>query len=177
MSTKKVQQGIPVIIKGGSKSGIIAKAIEIDANSIFSVTQEFQSEPSEWTQSDSAFAISYVESVMVGEMGANLQFCQTSSMAHPLKYTFKDSDDNNIFTIQEASEGSNYSLQISVDSHGNYFQITQSAKGDDNWTTSTFNTLSIVVSVVEVTDVNNTPVCQFLVNDGENIYLNLEPPV
>ncbi len=178
MSENNVQQGIPVIIKGGSKSGILAKAIEIQANSVFSVTQQFQSQPDEWVQSDSDYSISYVESVMVGELGGSLQFCQTSTMAHPLTYEFKDSGGNNIFTIQEVANGSNYTLQISVTLANDYFQITEQPKGDEEaWTASTFNTTDPEVYMVEVTDANNVPVCQLLRTEEEDIFLNLEPPV
>jgi hypothetical protein len=179
MSTFMPEQSIPIIIKGGSKSSIIAKPIEIQANSVFQVTEQFQSQPGEWIQSDSDFAISYVESVMIGDMGAGLQFCQTSSMAHPLTYEFKDSDNNNIFTIKEvAGGGSNYSLQILVDAAGDFFQITQSPKSDDpNWTASAFDTTNTEVYAVEVVDANDIPVCRLLRPSEEDIYLNLEPAV
>jgi hypothetical protein len=179
MSTFMPQQSIPIIIKGGSKSGILAKPIEIQANSTFEVTEQFQSQPNEWIQSDSAFAVSYVESLTIGEMGAGLQFCQTSSMAHPLTYEFKDSESGNIFTIKEvaAAGGSNYSLQISVDLASDYFQITQSSKTDGNWTVSAFNTTNAEVYAVEVVDANNVPVCRLLRANEEDIYLNLEPAV
>jgi hypothetical protein len=177
MSTFMPQQSIPIIIKGGTKSGILAKPIEIQANSVFEVTEQFQSEPNEWIQSDSAFTVSYIESLMIGEMGAGLQFCQTSSMAHPLTYEFKDSESSNIFTIKEVAAGSNYSLQISVDLSGDYFQITQSSKSDGNWSVSTFNTTNTEVYAVEVVDANNIPVCRLLRANEEDIYLNLEPAV
>ena len=177
MSTQKVQQTVPVIIKGG-KSGIIAKAIEIQANSIFQVTQQFQSQPEEWIESNSYFTVSYIESIDIGEMGGNLQFCQTSTMAHPLTYAFKDSNKNNIFTITEVADGNNYSLQITVDSAGEYFQITDSDKAVSNsWTVSTFSTTNTIVAEVEVTDANNIPVCQMLRTNEEDIFLNLEPSV
>jgi hypothetical protein len=177
MSINKVQQSIPIIIKGG-KSGIIAKAIEIQANSVFQVTEQFQSQPEEWIQSDSDFAVSYIESIAVGEMGGSLQFCQTSSMAHPLTYAFKDSAKNNIFTLSEVADGSNYSLQITVDASGDYFQITEEDKAVSNgWTISTFNTTDPIVYEVEVTDANNIPVCQLLRTNGEDIFLDLEPSV
>jgi hypothetical protein len=177
MSIKKVQQTTPVIIKGG-KSGIIAKAIEIQANSIFQVTQQFQSQPGEWTTSDSYYTVSYIESIDIGEMGGDLQFCQTSTMAHPLTYAFKDSNKNNIFTMQEVADGNNYSLQITVDSSGDYFQITDPEKSiSEGWTVSTFNKTSAIVGMVEVTDANNIPVCQIIRANEEDIFLNLEPPV
>jgi len=179
MSTFMPQQSIPIIIKGGSKSGIIAKPIEIQANSVFEVTEQFQSQPNEWIQSDSGFVISYVESLVIGEMGAGLQFCQTSSMAHPLTYEFKDSESNNIFTIREvAGGGNNYSLQISVDLPDDYFQITQAPKSDEeNWTVSAFDTTNTEVYAVEVVDANSIPVCRLLRASEEDIYLNLEPAV
>ncbi len=177
MSTRKVQQTVPVIIRGG-KSGIIAKAIEIEANSLFHVTQQFQSQPEEWIQSDSDFTVSYIESIDIGEMGGDLQFCQTSSMAHPLTYAFKDSAKNNIFTIQEIADGNNYSLQITVDLTNEYFQITQEEKSvSGGWTVSTFSTTNAIVAEVEVTDANNIPVCQLLRTEEEDIFLNLEPSV
>ena len=176
MSTDKVQQTTPIIIKGGSKSGILAKPIEIHANSIFQVTEQFQSQPSEWIQSDSDFVISYIESVVVGELGAGLQFCQTSSMVHPLTYEFKDSDNSNIFTISETAGNGNYSLQISVDLPDDYFQITEASKSaTEAWTISTFNTMNTEVYAVEVIDANNIPVCRLLRANEEDIYLNLEP--
>jgi len=177
MSTKKVGQSIPIIIKGG-RSGIIAQTIEIQANSIFQVTQEFQSQPEEWTASNSYFSVSYIESIDIGEIGGDLQFCQTSSMAHPLTYTFKDSNKNNIFTIQEVADSNNYALQITVDLAGEYFQVTDSDKSVSNsWTVSTFSTTNAVVGVVEITDANDVPVCQLLRTNEEDIFLNLEPPV
>jgi len=176
MSTKIVQQGMPIIIKGGNKSGILAQAIEIQASGIFQVTEQFQSQPNEWIESNSDFSISYVESVMVGEMGVNLQFCQTSLMAHPLTYEFKDSDNNNIFTIREVANGSNYSLQIAVDLADDYFHITEGGKSDnETWSGSVFNTVNPEVYAVEVIDATNTPVCRLLRTNEEDIFLNLEP--
>jgi hypothetical protein len=177
MSTELPQQTTPVIIKGGSR-GILAKAIELYPNSVFQVTEQFQSQPDDWIQSDSDFTVSYIESVMVGEMGDGLQFCQTSTMAHPLTFIFKDSDKNNIFTISEVADGSNYSLQISVDLSNDYFQITEADKSvSEGWTASAFNTTDAVVYEIEVTDANNVPVCQLVRTNDENIYLNLEPAV
>jgi len=120
-----------------------------------------------------------VESLTVGEMGAGQQYCQTSSMAHPLTYEFKDSDNNNIFTIKEVSgSGTDYSLQIAVDLPDDYFQITQSPKSDSpNWTVSAFDTLNTEVSAVEVIDRNDVPVCRLLRANEEDIYLNLEPAI
>ncbi|MEP6901002.1 MAG: hypothetical protein ABJA66_04585 [Actinomycetota bacterium] len=175
MSTLNPRQGIPVIIKGGSKSGILAKPIEIQANSDFQVTEEFHSQANNWIQSGSDFAISYVESIMIGEMGANLQFCQTSSMAHPLTYAFKDAKGANIFTITEVAGGGNYSLQISVDLPDNYFQITDTSESKSGWTVSLFGTTDAEVYAVEVIDSNNVPVSRLVRMDEADIYLNLEP--
>jgi len=151
MSTDMPQQGMPIIIKGGSKSGILAKPIEIQAGGIFQVTEQFQSQPDDWIQSDSDFTVSYIESLMVGEMGADLQFCQTSSMAHPLTYIFKDAENNNIFTISEVADGGNYSLQISVDLAGDYFQVTEAGKSGSEWTISTLNSADPEVAAVQST--------------------------
>ena len=178
MSENNLQQGIPVIIKGGSKSGSLPRAIEIQANSVFSITEQFQSQPNDWTQSDSDYSVSYVESITVGELGGNLQFCQTSTMAHPLTFNFKDSEGKNIFTIQEVADGFNYLLQISVDLTDDYFQVTdQSNSPNETWTASTFNTTDSEVAIVEVINANNVPVCQLLRTDVEDIILNIEPPV
>lgn len=176
MSENTVQQSIPIIVKGGSRSGILVTPIEIQANSVFQVSEEFQSQPSEWIQSDSNFSVSYVESVTVGEMGAGLQFCQTSEMSHPLTYEFKDSDDKNIFTIKEVTNGGGgYSLQISVTTPNDYFQITEGAKAVEEWTVSTFDTTNAEVYAVEVIDATETPVCRLLRTNEEDIFLNLEP--
>lgn len=178
MSNSKAQQSIPVIIKGGSKSGILAKPIEIQANSSFQVTEEFHSQSNQWIQSDSDFTVSYIESVMIGEMGENLQFCQTSSMTHPLTFTFKDLNNKDIFTIKEVTDNNNYSLQISVTLPDDYFQIPQTSESsNDNWSNSVFDTADAEVYAVEVTDINDVPVCRLLRNGESDIYLNLEPPV
>jgi hypothetical protein len=178
MSTDMTQQTTPVIIKGGSKKGILATAIEIQANSIFQVTESFQSQQDDWIQSDSDFAVSYVESVAVGEMGAGLQFCQTSSMAHPLTYAFKNEKDSTIFTIKEVADGDNYYLQIMVDSSDDYFHITEGNQSSGNdWSVSLFNTADVIVYAVEVTDADNVPVCLLLRTNEEDIFLNLEPSV
>ena len=177
MSTRKVQQTTPIIIKGG-RSGLIAQAIVIEANSVFRITEQFQSQSEEWIQSESNFAVSYIESIDIGEMGGDLQFCQTSSMEHPLTYAFKDSAKNNIFTIQEIADGKNYKLQITVDLTGEYFQVTEEDKAVSNgWTVSTFSTTNVMIAEVEVTDAHNTPVCQFIRTDEEDTFLNLEPSV
>jgi hypothetical protein len=181
MSTYMPQQGVPIIIKGGSHKGTIASAIEIQANSVFQVTEEFQSQANEWIQSDSGFSLSYVESVMIGEMGDDLQFCQTSSMAHPLTFAFKDGKNANIFTITEAADSGNYTLQISVEPPDDYFQITETAKSESSttssWSVSLYNSAAAEVFAVEVTDANNVPVCRLLRANEEDIYLNLEPAV
>jgi hypothetical protein len=176
MSTDMPQQASPIIIKGGSKSGIIAKAIEIWASGDFQITQQFQSQPDEWIESASDFSVSYVESVVVGEMGTNQQYCQTSLMTHPLTYAFKDSNNNDIFTVQEVVADKGYTLQISVDSTNDYFQVDGSSPiPSEKWTNSTFNTTNTEVYAVEVKDANNVPVCRLLRANGEDIYLNLEP--
>ena len=178
MSLNRVEQITPVIIKGGRQSGILPEPIAIHANSVFEVTQQFQSQPDDWVQSNSEFTISYIESVVVGELGSGQQYCQTSTMAHPLTYEFKDSSNNNIFTVSEVAlnGGSNYSLQISVSLPNDYFQITEAPKSDDpNWTVSTFDTLNTEVYAVEVVDANNVPVCRLLRTEGEDIFLNMEP--
>ena len=178
MSTLMPQQGMPIIIKGGSRSGVLAKPIAIQASGSFRITESFHAQPDEWIQSGSGFTVSYVESVMVGEMGAGLQFCQTSSMAHPLTYAFKDSEDNNIFTIQEVGDGSNYSLHIAVAGADNYFQITEQSKASaDDWRVSAFNTTDAEVYAVEVIDADNVPVCRLRRTGEDDILLNLEPPV
>jgi hypothetical protein len=179
MSTFQAGQSIPIIIKGGSKSGILAKPIEIHADSAFEVTEQFQSQENEWIQSDSGFSISYVESVVIGENITTSPFCQTSTMAHPLTFEFKDSEYTNIFTVKEiAGSGTNYLLQISVDLPDDYFQITESPKADDpNWTVSAFDTLNTEVATVVVVDANGVPVCRLPRPSEADIALNLEPPV
>ena len=174
MSSDLPQQGIPVIIKGGSHKGIIATAIELQVDGGFQVTQEFQSQADNWIQSDSDFSVSYVESVMVGEMGDSLQFCQTSLMTHPLTYEFQDDKGAIIFTIKEVAAAGDYSLQISVGKSGDYFHITKSSD-PGSWSTSLFNSTDAEVAAVEVKDADNTPVCRLLRANEEDIYLNLEP--
>ncbi len=180
MTTDIVRQGIPIIIKGGGGSSLSATAIEIQATSVFQVTEEFQSQANEWIQSDSDFSISYVESVMIGEPGENMQFCQTSSMAHPLTFAFKDGKDETIFTIAEVADGGNYVLQISVDVPDDYFQITQAAESESNnndWSVSIFNPSAAEIFAVDVTDSNNVMVCRLLRTNEADISLNLEPVV
>ncbi|MBS1794648.1 MAG: hypothetical protein JSS81_12385 [Acidobacteria bacterium] len=176
MSKGTDQQSVPIIIKGGSKRGIIATAIEIQANSVFQVTESFQQQQSDWIQSDSEFSISYVESVAIGDMGPEMQFCQTSAMAHPLTYEFKDDQGSNIFTIREMAGNDGYYLQISVDSKDDYFQITKDS-GNEAWTVSLFDTTAAEIYAVEVTDANSVPVCRMLRANEEDIFLNLEPAV
>ena len=178
MSTDLPQQSTPIIIKGGRGKGITQSAIEIEANSVFAVTESFQSQQDDWIQSDSDFSISYIESLAIGEMGAGLQFCQTSTMAHPLTYSFKDDDDSTIFTIKEIADGDNYNLQINVEVPDEYFQITQgNASTGNDWSVSKFSAVTVVVSSVEVTDATNTPVCLLLRTIDQDIFLNLEPGV
>ena len=174
MSTYLPQEITPIIIKGG-KGGILATRIKIEANSVFVVTQ--QSQPLEWTQSDSNYTVSYIESLVVGEMGVGeQQFCQTATMAHPLTYTFMDAEKNPIFTVQEIADGGNFKLQITVDAAGDYFEVTQDSKAaPDAWTESTFSSTDAVVYMIEVKDSTNTPVCQLVRSEEEDIFLDLEP--
>lgn len=179
MTLRVPQQGAPIIIKGGGSS-LSATAIEIHSTSVFQVTEEFQSQPNEWIQSDSDFLTNYVESVMIGEPGENMQFCQISSMAHPLTFAFKDGKDANIFTIAEVADSGNYTLQISVDVSDDYFQITQaaeSASNNNDWFVSIYNQTGAEVFAVEVTDSNNVLVCRLLRTNEDDISLNLEPAV
>ncbi len=176
MSTNRALQNTPIIIKGGKGTGITASGIEIQANSVFQVTESFQSQQNDWIQSDSNFTVTYVESVVVGEVSAGMQFCQTSSMAHPLTYAFKNSKDVTIFTIKEVADGDNFYLQINVDASNDYFQITQGNQSSGNdWTGSVFNTVNVIINSVEVTDANDVAVCLLLRANEEDIVLNLEP--
>jgi len=173
MSDDMEQQ--PICIKGGSKSGIQPTPIEIYANSVFLVTESYQQQQSDWVQSDSDYTFNYVDSIMVGETGADPQFAQTSSMAHPLTYSFNDSTNKNIFTIQEVIDGSSCYLKVSVDVENQYFQITQESKsGADAWTISSYNTTAPEVYSVVVTDANSLAVCRFVRLNEEDIYLNLK---
>lgn len=173
------QQTMPIIIKGRKTGGFTTSPIEIEANSDFQVTEEFQSQPGNWVQSNSDFVISYVESVVVGEMGAGQQYCQTSLMTHPLRYEFKDVKNNNIFTISEIAAGGNYMLQIAVAVPDDYFEITATAtaavQSNAGWSASAFNTEDADILAVEVVNASNIPVCRILVPAEANIYLNLEP--
>jgi hypothetical protein len=176
MTNDLPQQATPIIIKGGTRGVIAAKAIEIEANGLFLIIEQFQSSPNEWTQSNSEFNVSYIESVVVGDMGNDQQFCQTSTMAHPLTYAFNDTDGSTIFTVREVAAAKGFMLQITVDSTDDYFQVdSQSVTPPDTWSTSTFNTTDAEVYSIEVADANNVPVCRLLRANGENIYLNLEP--
>lgn len=85
------EQSTPIIIKGGSKKSSIP--IRLEPNSTFEVTQSYQSQPNDWVQSGSDFSVSYIESLNIGSLSNNPQYCQTSSMAHPLTYAFKDDED------------------------------------------------------------------------------------
>lgn len=169
MSTLNPQSGLPIIIKGGRKSGILPKPIEIHATNNFLVTEEYQSQPNQWIQSDSDFSVTYVESLTIGPAGEDQQFCQTSSMSHPLTYLFKDNKDNNIFTLSEVANGGNYSLLVSVDVPDNCFEITQ----PPDWTVSIFDTTDIEVFAVEVVDSNSVVVCRLLRTNEYDIQLNL----
>lgn len=178
MSSDLPQQSVPIIIKGGSKKSLTP--IRITAYSQFQITESFQSESDDWIQSDSDFSVSYIESFEVGEIGGNLQFCQTAPMSHPLTFTFKDSDNNNIFTVTEVADGSNYGLHIAVQYSGGFFQVEQTSElaGGINWSESVFDPPDAEVYLVEVTDSSNTPVCQIIrPTDDSDIFLNLEPPV
>jgi hypothetical protein len=176
MSIQKVQQVTPVIIKGGSRSGIVPTPIQIRANSVFQVTEEYDSKPSEWIQSASEFSVSYIESVVIGDMGAGQQFCQTSTMTHPLTYQFKDSEGNKIFTINEVTNSNGYGIQISVDLSEYYFDITEEAGSNgESWSISTLNSSDPLVYSVEVVNAGSIAVCRLLRADGEDIFLNLEP--
>lgn len=178
MSSGLPQQSVPIIIKGGNKKSSIP--IRINANSTFQITEEFQSQSSDWIESASDFSVSYIESLNIGSLSGNPQFCQTSSMAHPLKYAFKDDVDKDIFTIVEVADGNNYKLQISVGYSGSYFQVEQTSEATINgeWTDSVFNSATETeVVAVEVTDSNDVPVCRISRADDSDIFLNLEPPV
>lgn len=181
MSSDLPQQSVPIIIKGGNKK--TSSRIQINSLSLFQITQEFQSQADEWLQSSSDFELSYVESLNLVSLTGDAQFCQTSTMSHPLTYAFKDDQDKNIFIISEVADGNNYKLSISVQYPNSYFQIAQqSSEGMTNgngWTESIFNSGSLDAEVVkiEVTDSTGTPVCQLLRSTDEEITLSVEPPV
>lgn len=168
------EQSVPIIIKGGNKKSSIP--IRLEPNSNFQITESYQSQSNDWLKSDSDFSVSYIESLNIGSLSGEPQFCQTSTMAHPVTYAFKDDQDKNIFLITEVADGNNYSLEISVQYPNSYFQVTQSAPGVGNWTESVFNSsLDAEIAVVEVTDHNNVPVCRISRTDDSDIFLNLEP--
>lgn len=170
------EQSTPIIIKGGNKKSSIP--IRLEPNSTFEVTQSYQSQPNDWVQSGSDFSVSYIESLNIGSLSNNPQYCQTSSMAHPLTYAFKDDEDKNIFIITEVADGNNYTLEISVQYPNSYFQITEAASGTGKWLESDFNSsLDAEVAAVEVTDADNVPVCRISRTDDSEIIMNLEPPV
>jgi hypothetical protein len=185
MSSNLPQQSTPIIIKGGSKKA--STPIRINAYSTFQITEEFQSESDEWIQSESDFSISYIEAIEVGEPGGNLQFCQTSSMSHPLTFMFKDSNNTTIFTVTEVADGSNYDLHIAVQYSGGFFQVEQTSEqvgqtseleSGSDWSESVFDPSDAEIYLVEVTDSNNVPVCQIIrPTEESDIFLNLEPPV
>ncbi len=171
-----VEEVTPIIIKGGNKKSSIP--ISIEPNGTFNVTESYQSQSNDWLKSDSDFAIRYIESLVVGQDGNSQQFCQTSTMAHPLTYAFKDDQDKNIFLLTEVADGNNFKLEISVQYPNSYFQISQSAPGAGNWTESVFNSsLDAEIATVEVTDANNMPVCQLSRNGDNDIFIDTEPPV
>jgi len=173
MSIKNLKQGLPIIIRGGSRSG--GKPISIQADGVFEITQQFQAQPNDWIESGSDFLVSYIESVMIGEMGPELQFCQTSSMSHPLRFEFKNDKDANIFTLSEIAATGGYNVRIDVQMPDEYFEITQSGNSGETWTASDFDSEAAAIAAVEVVDSNEVPVCRLLCPDGESICLNLEP--
>lgn len=181
MSSDLPQQSVPIIIKGGDMDA--SSPIEIDSMSFFQVTQEYQSQSGEWLQSSSDFELSYVESLNLVSATGDDQFCQTSTMSHPLTYAFKDDKNDNIFIISEVAKNKNYTLNIEVQYPKAYFQIAQqsseNAASGSNWTTSVFHSelLPAEVAKIEVTDSSGTPVCQLLRSAGEQITLSVEPPV
>jgi hypothetical protein len=181
MSNYLPQQGMPIIIKGGGKKGIVTNAIQIQTPGDFQITQPFQSQQDDWIQSDSNFSISYVESIMLGQMDENLQFCQTSLMTHPLTFEFKNKKGLNIFTIKEILDSGNYYLQITVVMEDDYFQVTEESEStgaetsNGDWSVSLFNTTDVDLYAVEVTDANDVPVCRLVRANEEDISLNLEP--
>lgn len=183
MSSDLPQQSVPIIIKGGNKKA--SSRIQINSLSLFQITQEFQSQSSEWLQSSSDFQLSYVESVNLVSQTGDDQFCQTSTMSHPLTYAFKNDQNENIFIIRENKipTQKNYTLSIEVQYPNSYFQIEQqsfeNATNGNNWAESIFNSgLSVMeVTKVEVTDSNGIPVCQLLRSEDEEISLSIEPPV
>jgi len=181
MSSDLPQQSLPIIVKGGNKK--TSSRIQINSLSLFQITQEFQSQSSEWRQSSSEFKLSYVESLNLVSLTGNAQFCQTSTMSHPLTYAFKDDQDKNIFIISEVADNNNYKLSIDVQYPNSYFQIVQQSSEDATsgncWTESIFNSglLEAEVAKIEVTDSSGTPVCQLLRSSDEKITLSIEPPV
>lgn len=180
MSSDLPQQSVPIIIKGGDTD--TSSPIEISTISYFQVTQEFQSQSSEWLQSSSVFELSYIESLNLVSSTGDDQFCQTSTMSHPLTYAFKDNQNKNIFVISEVAGKNNYTLNIDVQYSNSYFQIEQQSSEDaaksDSWSESIFNSGTLVqVAKIEVTDSTGTPVCQLLRSNNEEITLSVEPPV
>lgn len=181
MSSDLPQQSLPVIIKGGNKK--TSSLIQINSLSLFEVTQSVQSQSGGWLQSSSVFELSYIESLNLVSPTGDAQFCQTSTMSHPLTYAFKDDQEKNIFIISEVADNGNYTLSIDVQYPNSYFQIAQhSSEGAANgadWTESIFNSglLEAEVAKIEVTDSSGIPVCQFLRSGVEEISLSIEPPV
>lgn len=173
MTKPLLKQGLPIIVRGGSRTG--QKPISIEADGVFEVTQQFQAQPNDWIESGSDFLISYVESVMVGEMGPDLQFCQTSSMSHPLRFEFKNDKDANIFTLTEVAATGGYNVRIDVQMPNDFFQITSAGNSGSTWTASDFDTAATAIVAIEVVDSNEVPVCRLLCADEQNICLNLEP--
>lgn len=181
MSSDLPQQSVPIIIKGGKKQD--QRPIQINSLSYFQVTQEFQSQSDDWVESTSVFELRYVESLNLISPTGDAQFCQTSTMSHPLTFVFKDSQDKNIFIVSEvAAADNNYTLSINVQYSNSYFQITQQSSEnvttEEFWNNSIFTSgMEAEVAKIEVTDSSGNPVCQFLRSDDEEITLSLEPPV
>ena len=180
MSSALPRQSVPIIIKGGRIHDY--RPIEINSISYFRVTQEFQSQSEDWVESSSNFELSYVESLNLVSPTGDAQFCQTSTMSHPLTFAFKDSQNKNIFIISEVADSGNYTLSINVQYSNSYFQIAQqSAENvttEEYWNNSIFTSgMGAEVAKIEVTDSGGTPVCQLLRTNDEEITLSLEPPV
>lgn len=182
MSSDLPRQSVPIIIKGGNIYD--TKPIEINSISYFQVTQEFQSQAEDWLTSSSDFELSYVESINLVSPTGDAQFCQTSTMLHPLTFAFKDDQDKNIFIISEvAVANNNFTLSIDVQYSSSYFHITEQSSEDTVTTQEFWNDCVFVsgtgveVAKIEVTDSNGTPVCQFLRSNDEEITLSVEPPV
>lgn len=190
MSSALPRQSVPIIIKGGNIRSY--RPIELESISYFRVTQEFQSQSDDWLESSSDFELSRVESINLVSPTGDAQFCQTSTMSHPLTFAFKDDQDKNIFIVSTvAATNDNYTLSINVEYSNSYFQISQQSSEnaateqssenlttEELWNNSIFTSgMEAEVAKIEVTDSSGTPVCQFLRSSDEQITLSLEPPV